>query len=126
MGYNGSSTILFLGWERPSSSFYGKLSGLMLRRSSTNSFISPYRVMRDNSRTITRTRCIQSSSFIMSACQMTKRHKALATFQQRYMETSSVQCIHQQYTAAFGGRKLQNSIKNAYAMGKLKMITSEL
>ncbi|CAN7049138.1 unnamed protein product, partial [Brassica rapa subsp. trilocularis] len=55
----------------------------------------------------------------------TKRHKALATFQQRYMETSSVQYILQQYTAAFGGLKLQKS-KNAYAMGKLKMITSEL
>lgn len=41
-------------------------------------------------------------------------------------ETSSAQYILQQYTAACGGQKLQNSIKNAYAMGKLKMITSEL
>ncbi|KAG7625843.1 hypothetical protein AtNW77_Chr3g0178021 [Arabidopsis thaliana] len=42
------------------------------------------------------------------------------------IETSSAQYILQQYTAASGGQKLQNSIKNAYAMGKLKMITSEL
>ncbi|CAH8319163.1 unnamed protein product [Eruca vesicaria subsp. sativa] len=42
------------------------------------------------------------------------------------IETSSAQYILQQYTAASGGQKLQNSIKNAYANGKLKMITSEL
>ncbi|XP_010519290.1 PREDICTED: uncharacterized protein LOC104798788 [Tarenaya hassleriana] len=42
------------------------------------------------------------------------------------IETSSAQYILQQYTAASGGQKLQNSIKNAYAMGKLKMITSEV
>ncbi|KFK35973.1 hypothetical protein AALP_AA4G061900 [Arabis alpina] len=42
------------------------------------------------------------------------------------IEASSAQYILQQYTAACGGQKLQNSIKNAYAMGKLKMITSEL
>ncbi|XP_010479428.1 PREDICTED: uncharacterized protein LOC104758289 [Camelina sativa] len=43
------------------------------------------------------------------------------------IETSSAQYILQQYTAACcGGQKLTNSIKNAYAMGKLKMITSEL
>ncbi|CAN8270285.1 unnamed protein product [Cochlearia groenlandica] len=42
------------------------------------------------------------------------------------IETSSAQYILQQYTAASGGQKLQSSIKNAYAMGKLKMITSEL
>ncbi|KAG2306264.1 hypothetical protein Bca4012_084701 [Brassica carinata] len=42
------------------------------------------------------------------------------------IETSSAQYILQQYTAASGGQKLQNSVKNAYAMGKLKMITSEL
>lgn len=41
-------------------------------------------------------------------------------------ETSSAQYILQQYTAASGGQKLQSSVKNAYAMGKLKMITSEL
>ncbi|CAN7127131.1 unnamed protein product, partial [Brassica rapa subsp. narinosa] len=48
----------------------------------------------------------------------TKRHKALATFQQRYMETSSVQYILQQYTAAFGGLKLQNSIKKCLCYGE--------
>ncbi|CAN8258767.1 unnamed protein product [Cochlearia groenlandica] len=42
------------------------------------------------------------------------------------IETSSAQYILQQYTAASGGQKLQGSIKNAYAMGKLKMITSEI
>ncbi|KAM7470484.1 hypothetical protein LguiA_008667 [Lonicera macranthoides] len=41
------------------------------------------------------------------------------------IETSSAQYILQQYTAASGGLKLQNSIKNAYAMGKVKMIASE-
>ncbi|KAL0715509.1 hypothetical protein Bca4012_064831 [Brassica carinata] len=41
-------------------------------------------------------------------------------------ETSSAQYILQQYTAASGGQKLQSSIKNAYANGKLEMITSEL
>ncbi|XP_022876312.1 uncharacterized protein LOC111394632 [Olea europaea var. sylvestris] len=41
------------------------------------------------------------------------------------IETSSAQYILQQYTAASGGQKLQNSIKNAYAMGKLKMVASE-
>lgn len=40
-------------------------------------------------------------------------------------ETSSAQYILQQYTAASGGQKLQNSIKNAYAMGKVKMVASE-
>lgn len=40
-------------------------------------------------------------------------------------ETSSAQYILQQYTAASGGQKLQNSIKNAYAMGKLRMVASE-
>lgn len=43
-----------------------------------------------------------------------------------FQETSSAQYILQQYTAASGGQKLQNSIKNAYAMGKVKMIASEL
>ncbi|CAA2964300.1 uncharacterized protein LOC111399737 [Olea europaea var. sylvestris] len=41
------------------------------------------------------------------------------------IETSSAQYILQQYTAATGGQKLLNSIKNAYAMGKLKMVASE-
>ncbi|XVE93468.1 hypothetical protein REPUB_Repub01dG0195500 [Reevesia pubescens] len=41
------------------------------------------------------------------------------------IETSSAQYILQQYTAASGGQKLQNSIRNAYAMGKLKMVTCE-
>ncbi|GMN37823.1 hypothetical protein TIFTF001_007123 [Ficus carica] len=40
-------------------------------------------------------------------------------------ETSSAQYILQQYTAASGGQKLQNSIRNAYAMGKLRMVASE-
>lgn len=40
-------------------------------------------------------------------------------------EASSAQYILQQYTAATGGQKLQNSIRNAYAMGKVKMVTSE-
>ncbi|KAI3448155.1 hypothetical protein Pfo_004820 [Paulownia fortunei] len=41
------------------------------------------------------------------------------------IETSSAQYILQQYTAASGGQKVQSSIKNAYAMGKLKMVASE-
>ncbi|XP_057965902.1 uncharacterized protein LOC131156325 [Malania oleifera] len=41
------------------------------------------------------------------------------------IETSSAQYILQQYTAASGGQKLQNSIRNAYAMGKVRMIASE-
>lgn len=41
-------------------------------------------------------------------------------------ETSSAQYILQQYIAASGGQKLQNSIKNAYAMGKLKMLSYEI
>ncbi|KAE9588384.1 hypothetical protein Lal_00003152 [Lupinus albus] len=41
------------------------------------------------------------------------------------IETSSAQYILQQYIAASGGQKLQNSINNAYAMGKLKVIASE-
>uniref|UniRef100_A0A2N9JA83 DUF620 domain-containing protein n=1 Tax=Fagus sylvatica TaxID=28930 RepID=A0A2N9JA83_FAGSY len=41
------------------------------------------------------------------------------------IETSSAQYILQQYTAASGGQKLQNSIKNAYVMGKLRMVASE-
>ncbi|KAL4302293.1 hypothetical protein GQ457_10G020420 [Hibiscus cannabinus] len=41
------------------------------------------------------------------------------------IETSTAQYILQQYTAASGGLKLQNSIRNAYTMGKLKMVASE-
>ncbi|XP_019156777.1 PREDICTED: uncharacterized protein LOC109153330 [Ipomoea nil] len=41
------------------------------------------------------------------------------------IETSSAQYILQQYMAASGGQKLQ-SIANAYAMGKLKMLASDL
>ncbi|XXG56966.1 hypothetical protein AAC387_Pa03g4251 [Persea americana] len=41
------------------------------------------------------------------------------------IETSSAQYILQQYTAASGGQRLQSSIRNAYAMGKLKMVASE-
>lgn len=40
-------------------------------------------------------------------------------------ENSSAQYILQQYTAASGGQKLQNSVSNAYAMGKVKMIACE-
>ncbi|XP_071698696.1 uncharacterized protein [Rutidosis leptorrhynchoides] len=40
------------------------------------------------------------------------------------IESSSAQYILQQYMAASGGQKLQNSIKNAYAMGKVKMVAS--
>ncbi|XP_031125947.1 uncharacterized protein LOC116028380 [Ipomoea triloba] len=42
------------------------------------------------------------------------------------IETSSAQYILQQYIAASGGQKLQNSVKNAYAMGKLKMLSYEI
>ncbi|XP_050214255.1 uncharacterized protein LOC126665481 [Mercurialis annua] len=41
------------------------------------------------------------------------------------IETSSAQYILQQYTAASGGQRIQNSIRNAYAMGKVRMIASE-
>ncbi|KAL3734901.1 hypothetical protein ACJRO7_024127 [Eucalyptus globulus] len=41
------------------------------------------------------------------------------------IESSSAQYILQQYMAASGGQKLQNSINNAYAMGKVRMIASE-
>ncbi|OMO70701.1 hypothetical protein COLO4_28549 [Corchorus olitorius] len=40
-------------------------------------------------------------------------------------ESSSAQYILQQYTAASGGQRLQNSIHNAYAMGRVRMIASE-
>lgn len=40
-------------------------------------------------------------------------------------ESSSAQYILQQYTASSGGQKLQNSIHNAYAMGRVTMIASE-
>lgn len=40
-------------------------------------------------------------------------------------ESSSAQYILQQYTAASGGQKLQNTIINAYAAGKVRMIASE-
>lgn len=42
-----------------------------------------------------------------------------------WQETSSAQYILQQYIAASGGQKLQSSIRNAYAMGKVKMVASE-
>ncbi|CAA0826471.1 Protein of unknown function (DUF620 [Striga hermonthica] len=41
------------------------------------------------------------------------------------IEASSAQYILQQYTAACGGQKVQSLIKNAYAMGKLKIVASE-
>lgn len=40
-------------------------------------------------------------------------------------ENSSAQYILQQYTAASGGQKLQNSFSNAYATGKVKMVACE-
>ncbi|CAI9115922.1 OLC1v1016936C1 [Oldenlandia corymbosa var. corymbosa] len=42
------------------------------------------------------------------------------------IETSSAQYILQQYTAASGGQKLQNSIHNAYALGKVRMLASDI
>ncbi|GMH16453.1 hypothetical protein Nepgr_018294 [Nepenthes gracilis] len=42
------------------------------------------------------------------------------------IETSSAQYILQQYIAASGGLKVQNSIHNAYAMGKLRMLASDI
>ncbi|ONK64824.1 uncharacterized protein A4U43_C07F30350 [Asparagus officinalis] len=41
------------------------------------------------------------------------------------IETSSAQYILQQYIAASGGLKFQSSIRNSYAMGKVKMIASD-
>lgn len=41
------------------------------------------------------------------------------------IENSSAQYILQQYTAASGGQKLQNSFSNAYATGKVKMVACE-
>ncbi|KAH7660784.1 hypothetical protein IHE45_15G016200 [Dioscorea alata] len=41
------------------------------------------------------------------------------------IETSSAQYILQQYTAASGGLRLQGSIRNAYAMGRVSMVASE-
>ncbi|KAK8937112.1 hypothetical protein KSP39_PZI012145 [Platanthera zijinensis] len=41
------------------------------------------------------------------------------------IESSSAQYILQQYMAASGGLKLQSSIRNAYAMGKLRMVAVE-
>ncbi|GKV04499.1 hypothetical protein SLEP1_g16652 [Rubroshorea leprosula] len=41
------------------------------------------------------------------------------------IESSSAQYILQQYIAASGGQKLQNSIHNSYAMGRVRMIASE-
>ncbi|GAB2222465.1 hypothetical protein Drorol1_Dr00013687 [Drosera rotundifolia] len=42
------------------------------------------------------------------------------------IETSSAHYILQQYLAASGGLKIQNSVHNAYAMGKLKMLASDI
>ncbi|KAL8154021.1 hypothetical protein V2J09_011781 [Rumex salicifolius] len=42
------------------------------------------------------------------------------------IETSSAQYILQQYMAACGGSKLQNTIHNSYATGKLKMLASDI
>ncbi|XP_020576711.1 uncharacterized protein LOC110022222 [Phalaenopsis equestris] len=41
------------------------------------------------------------------------------------IESSSAQYILQQYMAASGGMKVQSSIRNAYAMGKLRMVAAE-
>ncbi|URD99296.1 hypothetical protein MUK42_30435 [Musa troglodytarum] len=43
-----------------------------------------------------------------------------------FSETSSAQYILQQYTAASGGLKLLSSVRNAYAMGKVRMVATEL
>ncbi|MFS7977562.1 hypothetical protein Hanom_Chr10g00905391 [Helianthus anomalus] len=43
-----------------------------------------------------------------------------------YEETSSAQYILQQYLAASGGQKFQNSIHTAYAMGKVKMLAFDI
>ncbi|GAB2269624.1 hypothetical protein Dimus_004549 [Dionaea muscipula] len=42
------------------------------------------------------------------------------------IETSSAQYILQQYLAASGGIKIQNCFHSAYAMGKLKMLASDI
>ncbi|XP_047322190.1 uncharacterized protein LOC124926069 [Impatiens glandulifera] len=42
------------------------------------------------------------------------------------IETSSAHYILQQYTAASGGQKLQGSVLNAYAMGKIKMVAFDI
>ncbi|XP_076934356.1 uncharacterized protein LOC143600598 [Bidens hawaiensis] len=42
------------------------------------------------------------------------------------IETSSAQYILQQYMAACGRQKVQNSIHNAYAMGKVKMLAFDI
>uniref|UniRef100_A0ACD5Y754 Uncharacterized protein n=1 Tax=Avena sativa TaxID=4498 RepID=A0ACD5Y754_AVESA len=41
------------------------------------------------------------------------------------IETSSAQYILQQYLAASGGQKLLSSVRNAYAMGKVRMVATE-
>lgn len=41
------------------------------------------------------------------------------------METSSAQYIVQQYVCATGVSKLQSSVRNSYAMGRVKMLASE-
>ncbi|WOK97500.1 hypothetical protein Cni_G06208 [Canna indica] len=41
------------------------------------------------------------------------------------IETSSAQYILQQYTAASGGLQLLSSMRNAYALGKVRMVASE-
>ncbi|XP_042375525.1 uncharacterized protein LOC121969463 [Zingiber officinale] len=41
------------------------------------------------------------------------------------IEATSAQYILQQYAASTGGVKLQSSIRNAYAMGKVRMVASE-
>ncbi|XP_028060484.1 uncharacterized protein LOC114264076 [Camellia sinensis] len=43
-----------------------------------------------------------------------------------FMESSSAQYILQQYTTACGGQKLQNAVVNAYAMGKVRMLASDI
>ena len=40
-------------------------------------------------------------------------------------ESSSAQYILHQYTAASGGYRLLQSVRNAYAMGKVRMVASE-
>ncbi|WVZ66553.1 hypothetical protein U9M48_015756 [Paspalum notatum var. saurae] len=44
---------------------------------------------------------------------------------EQMQESSSAQYILQQYTAASGGYRLLQSVRNAYAMGKVRMVASE-
>ncbi|KAI4366473.1 hypothetical protein MLD38_022347 [Melastoma candidum] len=64
-----------------------------------------------------------SSSSTMATCSL--QGIAHLSIKNTPIESSSAQYILQQYTAASGGHKLQSSIHNAYAMGKVRMVASE-